>query len=104
MANGEAAMEGDEVARAWGAYRESIAELYEQDVDWLISQRGEMAEAPSEGAVEHSLDRSEKLGAAIVSHLESEGSEQRELAILQLSAAAVIDLSVADDLARRAEE
>lgn len=104
MSNGAEATSDDNVARAWGAYRQAIEELYQQSIDSLVSAQGEMTEVPTEEAVDSAADRSNELRTAIASNLDAKNSDDRELAMLQLSAAAAIDLSVAHDLAQHAEE
>ncbi|HEU5142517.1 MAG TPA: hypothetical protein VFU04_05105, partial [Solirubrobacterales bacterium] len=89
-----------DVQQAWSDYQESIASLYGQSPKTLIAmERAEISEEPSDEAINTALERSEALGIAIQKNLDEPGVEQRELAILQLSATAVVDLSVAHDLA-----
>lgn len=89
--------------QAWGEYREAIEALYSRSTRELIEMEGVgIAGEPSDEAIETALEGSDALSGAIQSDLDSAGAEQRELAILQLSAAAVVDLSVAHDLALNA--
>ncbi|HVQ59561.1 MAG TPA: hypothetical protein VMS60_11710 [Solirubrobacterales bacterium] len=92
-----------DVQQAWSDYQESIESLYGRSSRELIAaDEVGIQEEASEEAVVTALERSAALGVAIQENLDDPGVEQRELAILQLSAAAVVDLSVANDLALNA--
>lgn len=103
MANGGAAMAGGGVSAEWGAYRRAIKELYGADPDELIRAPTEMVELPAEKAIDETIKISNRLGAVIFQNLDARVTEQRELAMLQLLAAAAVDFSIAHDLARHAE-
>lgn len=76
--------------QAWFSYRDAAGGL-----DPATPSRG----ALDEEAVDELLTRSDALGAALVEHLGADGAEERELAALQLAAAAAVDLDRANALA-----
>src|SRR3954451_9504954 len=102
MASGDATESGG-APEAWGAYRGAIEELYRRDAGELIeAQSVEMREPPGYEAIDAALELSDRLEAAITESFATGNPEQRELAMLQFTAAATVDLSVAHDLARQA--
>jgi len=82
------------VASAWEAYRGAIAALLEPAAAEMVEdvQR-------SEGLVEAAVGASARLGDEVATLLEADAPVVRELAVLQLNAAAVVDLAAADYLA-----
>lgn len=88
------------------AYQEAIANLYAQSVKDLAERGGgDITAAPDlEDRADVVINRSQELGQALVLGQASADPEQRELAQLQLLAAAALDLHIASDLVRRAEE
>jgi hypothetical protein len=87
-------------------YRLALADLYGTSVG-ALRERGEadIAATPDlEARAGALVERSLELGRAAGANLASADAGQRELAQLQLLAAAALDLHVASDLARRAEE
>jgi histone H3/H4 len=87
-------------------YRRALAGLYGTSVGALRERgEGDIVAAPDlEERASVVVQRSFDLGQAAGANLASVDSGQRELAQLQLLAAAALDLHVASDLARRAEE
>ena len=87
------------------AYQEAIATLYAQPAGEL-SQRGagEIADVPElEARMEAVIEHSRGVREAMAARQASEHAEERELAQVQLLAAAAMDLHVASDMVRRAE-
>jgi hypothetical protein len=87
-------------------YQESIAALYGGTVT-SMAERGEgnINAAPDlADRAQAVIDRSQELGQAAAANLEASDPDQRELAQLQLLAAAAIDLHVANDLVQLAED
>jgi hypothetical protein len=117
-------MAGGNVSAAWDSYLGAIEELYGAGRATLIKGGAKLARLPPEPdqeaafRVDATLKRSDALRWAIVANLgvdgeadqsaeqgrDHGGSERRELAMLQLAAAAVADLGIAHDLARFAPE
>jgi hypothetical protein len=94
--------EGD-VADAWSRYRDLIEQVYRQDAESIREGReAQILEPPADDLIQAALIRSEELTSVILAELLSGNvsGRQRELALAQLGAAATIDLSIADDLAR----
>jgi len=88
------------------AYEEAIAGLYGTSTT-AIQERGEgdIAALPDlDERADVVVERSQELGAAASGNMASSDGGQRQLAQLQLLAAAAIDLHLASDLARRADE
>jgi len=88
------------------AYEEAIATLYAQPAGELSERgAGEIADAPDvEERMDAVIGRSREVRAALAAGQESERTEERELAQVQLLAAAAMDLHVASDMVRRGEE
>ncbi len=88
------------------AYQEAISLLYGASPEQMKERGGADfdVKVDLESTADLIVQRSADLGTAAASGLESEVSGQRELAQLQLVAAAAIDLYIASDLVRRAEE
>lgn len=87
------------------AYEEAIASLYAQPAGEL-SERGvgDIADAPdTEARMDAVIGRSRAVREALAGGQASEKAEVREMAELQLLAAAAMDLHVASDMVRRAE-
>jgi|SRR5215469_933750 len=88
------------------AYEKAITDLYARPVSELAERgAGELrttAELPE--LAETLINRSKELGEATAERARGGTSEQRELAQLQILAAAAIDLHVASDLVQRSEE
>lgn len=87
---------------AWGAYREALGRIYESDVESLIATP-EPTEVVAEEPIGDALRSSGQLTEAIGASLDHGSPEDRQLAIMQLAAAAEVDMGVAVDLARREE-
>lgn len=88
------------------AYQEAIAGLYGTTTN-AIQERGEgdiTASPDLEERAELVVERSQALGEEASASLDSPEAGQRQLAQLQLLAAAAIDLHVASDLVSRADE
>ncbi len=89
---------------SWAEYQRAVAALYEQPVaDMVDAAEGDVPRATDlEDRAQAVLDRSEELGQTAADNLASaDDPAQRELAELQLLAAAAFDLAVANDLVRR---
>ncbi len=99
-------MADGDVSAAWSRYRETIEQIYERSVDEIAEIRdAQIREPPGDDLIARALVRSDELRAVILAELLSNNSGvRRELALTQLGAAATIDLSIADDLARYAPE
>jgi hypothetical protein len=95
-------MADGDVSAAWSRYRESIEQIYELPAGIIVESRdARIREPPGGDLIERALVRSDELRAVILAELLSNDSGvRRELAMTQLGAAATIDLSIADDLAR----
>jgi hypothetical protein len=90
---------------AWAEYRGAIGALYETHPD-AIAERGSAQITASddlEARADAVVERSEQLAREAAVGLESERQDVRELAELQLVAAAALDLIVADDLVGQAD-
>lgn len=90
---------------AAAAYQSAIADLYARPPA-APAERGAAAIPPAPDLPRRAqvvIDRSAELGQAAAHVLQTGGAEQRELAQLQLLAAAAADLAVANDLAQHAE-
>ncbi len=90
---------------AWTAYRDAVAGLYARPLT-AMAERGEgdiVATPDLVNRAQTLVSRSQQLGEAAASSLALPDPNQRELAQLQLLAAAAMDLSIANDLVRRAE-
>ncbi|HUW09565.1 MAG TPA: hypothetical protein VM537_07520, partial [Anaerolineae bacterium] len=91
---------------AWSAYQDAVGNLYGQPLT-SIAERGDGDIADTHDLVDRAqvvVDRSLELGQATAQGLTSSDSGQRELAEMQLLAAAAVDLAVASDLAGRVME
>ncbi len=103
-------MAGGNVSASWDYYLDAIEQLYGASRPMLLKGGAELAKLPPEPdrettfKVDTVLKRSAEMRWAIMANLGAEGTEQRELAMLQLAAAAVADLGIAHDLARLAPE
>ncbi|MDX1688410.1 MAG: hypothetical protein R3248_10535 [Candidatus Promineifilaceae bacterium] len=88
------------------AYEEAIATLYAQPAGELSERgAGEIADVPEmEARMDAVIGQSRSVREALAAGQESERAEERELAQLQLLASAAMDLHVASDMVRRAEE
>lgn len=97
-------MEQHTYQEAWQAYQSAVSALYEAPGGAPErGARGVAADADVDGRVQAVVDRSAVLTEATARGLEAADREQRELAELQLVAAAAYDLAVANDLAHLAE-
>lgn len=91
---------------AWGAYQDALAALYGRD-EAPVAERADRtvrAGADLEARADTVIERSGELGSAAEAGLATDDVAVRELAELQLVAAAALDLAVADDLARADED
>ena len=88
------------------AYEEAIANLYAQPAGELSERgAGDIAEAPDlDARMDAVIEESRAVRGALVAGQASEKAEVREMAELQLLASAAMDLHVASDMVRRAEE
>ena len=88
------------------AYQEAIAGLYSTSPTAIRERgEGEIAALPDlEARAGLVVERSQALGEEASSNMTSADAGQRQLAQLQLLAAAAIDLHLASDLVRRADE
>lgn len=86
-------------------YEEAIATLYAQPAGELSERgAGEIADAPDmEGRMDAVISSSKAAREALAAAQASESADERELAQVQLLAAAAMDLHVASDMVRRAE-
>lgn len=78
----------------WEKYRAAVQNLLEPSVDYMLLEVSDADEY-----IERALAASQELGDAIAARIGSDDSEEHEVAALQVNAAAVVDLSVADYLA-----
>jgi hypothetical protein len=98
-------MEQHSYQQAWQDYQAAVSALYEAPGGAAErGARGVATGADADGRVQAVIDRSAVLTEATARGLESADREQRELAELQLIAAAAYDLAVANDLAYLAED
>jgi hypothetical protein len=88
------------------AYYQAIATLYARPVTAMVERgEGDIRPAPDlDERVQVVIDRSQELGESAARGQASADPDQRELAELQLLAAAAIDLHIASDFVRLAEE
>jgi hypothetical protein len=90
---------------AWRGYQDALGALY-QDGSTALAERGDRSVRVGPGLevrADAVIDRSGQLGSAAEAGLAADDLAVRELAELQLVAAAALDLLVADDLARADE-
>lgn len=100
-------MPTQEYQAAWTAYQEAVEGLYRTTEQKTIERGGSdtIAEAPDlEARAQAVVEGSQALGDAIAARQQSPDPDERELAEMQLLAAAASDLAVASDLARLAED
>lgn len=90
------------IPEIWTAYQEALTRIYDRDIESLIATP-EPTEVVSEEPLDEALSRSEQLTEAIGTALDQGSPEKRQLASMQLAAAAEVDIGVAVDLARREE-
>ncbi len=98
-------MATEQYRNAWAEYRESIEAIYQRDIRGLI----ETAEATDvvveeDEVLDRALERSRNLGEVTAERMTSGDPGERELARVQLAAAASIDAGIAEDLARRSPD
>lgn len=103
MANGTTAMAAGDVSAAWRPCLDVIEKLYKDSIATLVRGQTAMRKVPAKPVVDAALKCSDQLGAATAANLNAKGSEQRELAMVQLLAAATVDFGIAHDLARHGE-
>src|SRR5215217_1782629 len=99
-------MATEDYRTTWKAYQEAVGSLYKRPVETMAeSVEGDVAQTPDlDERVRVVDDHSRELGEAAVRGLQSADPGERELAELRLLAAAALDLAVANDLARKAED
>jgi len=86
---------------SWASYQEAVNDLYSAPAGITATadrSPGEIYASRLEERSDTLIERSEEVREALTSSLESEDLDERELAALKLLAAAMYDMSVANDL------